>query len=106
MDRRNFLRASALASVGGIVLRGWAEPVLGPLLKSAPNGDRIFVIVQLFGGNDGLNTVIPLDQYGMLAQLRSNILIPETQTLNLQGTDGATALHPSMTGFQQLWENG
>ncbi len=106
MDRRNFLRASALASVGGMVLRGWAEPVLGPLLKSAPNGDRIFVIVQLFGGNDGLNTVIPLDQYGMLAQLRSNILIPETQTLNLQGTDGATALHPSMTGFQQLWENG
>jgi uncharacterized protein (DUF1501 family) len=87
-------------------LRGWAEPVLAPLLKSAPNGDRILVIVQLFGGNDGLNTVIPLDQYDMLSQFRSNILIPEGQTLGLQGTDGATALHPSLTGFQDLWNDG
>lgn len=106
MDRRKFLRTSALASVGGLTIRGWADPVLSNMLKSADNSDRILVIVQLFGGNDGLNTVIPLDQYGQLASLRSNILIPENQTLDLPGTNGATALHPRLTGLRNLWDNG
>lgn len=106
MDRRSFLRTSALASVGGVALRGWSQPVLEALLRSAPNSDRVLVVVQLFGGNDGLNTVIPLDQYGMLSLLRANILIPENQALPLQGTNGATALHPAMTGFKELWDNG
>ncbi|MCC6841257.1 MAG: DUF1501 domain-containing protein [Flavobacteriales bacterium] len=106
MNRRSFLRTSALASVGGLVLRGWAKPALAPYLKAASNGDRVLVVVQLFGGNDGLNTVIPLDQYSLLSGMRSNILIPEASTLALQGTGGATALHPSLTGFQQLWDEG
>lgn len=105
MDRRKFLRTSALASVGGLTIRGWADPVLSNVLKSADNSDRILVIVQLFGGNDGLNTVIPVDQYGQLSSLRSNILIPENQTLDLPGTGGTTALHPRLAGLRNLWDN-
>lgn len=106
MDRRNFLRTSALASVGGMTLRAWSNPTLAPMLSSAPNGDRILVVVQLFGGNDGLSTVVPLDQYGVLSQKRNNILIPEGQILGLQGTGGLTGLHPSLTGLQALWNDG
>lgn len=87
-------------------MRSWANPVFNGLLKSGPNSDRVLVIVQLFGGNDGLNTVIPLDQYDMLSSLRGNILIPEAQTLELPGTNGATALHPRLGGLRNLWDNG
>ena len=65
----------------------------------------MLVLIQLNGGNDGLNTVIPLDQYTNLALARSNILIPDTQVLSLNGITG-TGLHPSMTGLQQLFNNG
>lgn len=106
MDRRQFLRTSALASVGGFAVRGLADPVLHGLLKSGTNNDRVLVIVQLFGGNDGISTVIPLDQYDMLSTLRSNILIPENQTLPLPGTNGATAFHPRLGGLRNLWDNG
>jgi uncharacterized protein (DUF1501 family) len=106
MDRRQFLRTSALATVGGLTVRAWSNPVLGHILKSGSAGDRILVVVQLFGGNDGLNTVIPVDQYGVLSSLRSNILIPEAQTLALPGTGGATALHPRLTGLRDLWDDG
>jgi uncharacterized protein (DUF1501 family) len=67
--------------------------------------DRVLVIVQLYGGNDGLNTVIPLDQYGVLSQVRANVLIPEGEVLPLTGL-GATGLHPSMGGMRDLWEDG
>ncbi len=106
MDRRQFLRTTTLATVGGLTLRGLSNPVLGRALKSGDANDRILVVVQLFGGNDGLNTVIPLDQYGVLSSLRANILIPEAQTLALPGTNGATALHPRLTGFRNLWDSG
>ena len=43
--------------------------------------DRILVIISLNGGNDGLNTIIPIDQYDNLVIQRPNILIPENQIL-------------------------
>ena len=62
--------------------------------------DRILVLVQLNGGNDGLNTLIPLDQYSNLTKARSNILIPENKVLVL-GSD--LGLHPSMEKLRQLY---
>ncbi|MEL6143408.1 MAG: DUF1501 domain-containing protein, partial [Bacteroidota bacterium] len=63
------------------------------------------VLVQLTGGNDGLNTLIPLDQYANLTTVRPNIILPESSLLSLSGFD-TQALHPSLTGFQQLHEDG
>jgi hypothetical protein len=105
MDRRNFLRGVSLATVGGLTVRGFSSPVLAPLLNRAAAEDRVLVIIQLFGGNDGLNTVIPLDQYSLLSQFRSNVLIPSGQVLPLSGLP-ATGLHPAMTGMQALWNDG
>ena len=105
MHRRDFLRTVSLASLGGLTLRGMSSARLMPLLNGLAD-DRVLVIVQLYGGNDGLNTVIPLDQYSALSGLRSNILIPEGQVLPLSGTGGATGLHPKLDGFQHLWNDG
>ncbi|MEL6357526.1 MAG: DUF1501 domain-containing protein, partial [Bacteroidota bacterium] len=67
------------------------------------NDDRVLVLVQLNGGNDGLQTLVPLDQYGNLTQVRSNIILPENSLLNITPTD---AFHPRMPGMQELFFEG
>ena len=104
MQRRKFIRSLSAASVGGFAVRGFGNPLLGPVFDRAGE-DRVLVIVQLYGGNDGLNTVIPIDQYSMLSQVRSNVLIPEDQVLDLPGLNGATGLHPSLGGLRNLWND-
>lgn len=72
---------------------------------SAANNDRILVIVYLAGGNDGLNTVIPLEYYSQYYGLRSNIAIPEAKVLKLAGAP-ETGFHPVMTGMRDLYNEG
>jgi uncharacterized protein (DUF1501 family) len=108
MDRRAFLaRAVPVATmpflVGGFRLRAYAR---GPLMKALAGSsveDRVLVIVQMNGGNDGLNTVIPLDQYSALSAVRGNILIQEGKVLRLTS---ATGLHPAMSGMHRLYGKG
>ena len=104
MNRRNFIRTSSAATVGGLAVRGFSAPLLQPLWNRAPE-DRVLVVIQLYGGNDGLNTVIPLDQYSVLSVKRPNVLIPEGLVLPLDLV-GATGLHPAMDGMRELWEQG
>ena len=70
---------------------------------SAAADDRVLVIIRLNGGNDGINTVIPRDQYSNLAIQRSNILIPEASVLELTPETG---LHPIMTGMHGMYNTG
>ena len=44
-------------------MRGMSSPLFAPLLAAGVEEGRVLVMVQLYGGNDGLNTVIPLDLY-------------------------------------------
>src|SRR5258708_7538402 len=110
MKRRKFISALSAAAVMPAVLDGYsmkafaASPLLRALANAASN-DHVLVLIQLSGGNDGLNTVIPLDQYANLTTARSNILIPSASVLPLTGTS-LTGLHPSMAGIQQLYNNG
>jgi uncharacterized protein (DUF1501 family) len=109
MDRRRFLRSAATAGTLPLLLGGFSLKALGrsPLLDAlgslATSTDRVLVLIQLNGGNDGLNMVIPRDQYAALAAARSNIMIPEAKVLPL--TD-LTGLHPKMTGLQALYQQG
>ena len=73
------------------------ENVLNPMVET----DRVLVLIQLNGGNDGLNMVLPLDQYTNLANVRGNILIPDTTALILG--NHPTGLHPAMTGLYNLY---
>ncbi|MFX5968847.1 hypothetical protein ABTE68_20795, partial [Acinetobacter baumannii] len=65
----------------------------------------MLVLIQLAGGNDGLNTVIPFDQYSLYNAARNNIALPEDKVLRLNGFN-ATALHPALAEMQQLFNNG
>lgn len=108
MKRRSFLQSVPVA-VGGLTVTAYgSSPLLSALSNSLTETDRVLVIVQLGGGNDGLNTVIPLDQYNALslATVRQNILLPEDKVLKLAGTNDATGLHPAMTRMYDLYDNG
>jgi uncharacterized protein (DUF1501 family) len=110
MKRKTFIkRALPVASIpfllNGFSMRAFGKgSVFEDLLRAATQTDRVLVLIQLNGGNDGLNTVIPLDQYSALSNARSNILIPQNLVLPLNGTT-LTGLHPSMTGIKNLYND-
>ncbi len=66
--------------------------------------DRILVVVQLSGGNDGLNTVIPVGDPGYY-KARPSIAIAEKDALTLTETDGL-ALHPALAPLRQMYDDG
>ncbi|MBL0257312.1 MAG: DUF1501 domain-containing protein [Bacteroidetes bacterium] len=110
MKRRNFLRTAIPATIlpsllNGFSFKAYAGSPLMQALTASTVTDHVLVLIQLNGGNDGINTVIPLDQYANLALARQNILIPDTQVLPLSGVTG-TGLHPSMNGMRDLFDNG
>jgi uncharacterized protein (DUF1501 family) len=102
MKRRAFLQSSSVISLP-LLVNGLQ---LGYLPKSGyfnfldGESDKVLILIQLNGGNDGLNMIIPLDQYDNLAQVRSNILIPENQIIPV---DDQIGMHPSMTGLSNLF---
>ena len=91
------------ALIPGISLRAMTSSFLRPLRDEA--SDHVLVLIQLNGGNDGLNTVIPLQYYDAYHNARANIAIPEDKVLRLEGFEG-TGLHPAMPEFQQLFNAG
>lgn len=108
MKRRSFIKSVPIA-LGGLTIQAYANnSLLSSLTNSLTDTDRILIIIQLGGGNDGLNTLIPLDQYSALSlpSVRQNILIPENKVLKLAGTNGATGLHPSMNRIFDLYNDG
>ncbi|GAB4494947.1 MAG: DUF1501 domain-containing protein [Saprospiraceae bacterium] len=112
MKRRNFLKYSgAAAAWASFQFKGFSInpvaqlPFLQALATNCNNNDRVLVLIQLIGGNDGLNTFIPLDQYDKLANVRSNVLIPENSVLSLDGTV-TNGLHPAMTHFRNMYNDG
>lgn len=105
MKRRKFIKTTAAAVAMPIILNGMPVTALrksGMYNALNDEDDRVLVLVELNGGNDGLNTVIPLDKYDLLADARSNILIPETEVLKLNDDTG---LHPALNGLKALYDN-
>lgn len=107
MNRRNFLKKSLPVITLPMLLSGQAigayknNRLLKAIQKMTEDSDRILVLIQLNGGNDGLNTIIPIDQYANLSAARPQLMIPEGQILTLRDDLG---LHPSMTGLKTLYE--
>lgn len=113
MDRRKFLRNTVPVAVTmPALLNGFsftaqgAESNLARLLEETfTDTDHVFVLVQLAGGNDGLNMVIPIDIYGNYYNARTNVAIPQSQVLRLDGSD-KSGLHPAMTAMQNMFNEG
>ena len=102
MKRRQFLATTAAAApfaLGAVPLGLPRSPLFDALLSDA--SDRVLVLINLVGGNDGLNSVVPLDYYDELAAVRANILLPQNR---LVGLDDVTALHPALAPLRQTWD--
>lgn len=118
MQRRNFLKILSAAgitpfTVNGFSMRPFSNSRIGRILSTCDGvEDRVLILIQLKGGNDGVNTLIPINQYDTYADLRPTIKIPDTgpekyinldNTLPLQDTIG---IHPILTSFKQMYDQG
>src|SRR6516165_1872904 len=105
-NRRQFLKGSL--AVGGLIAWGLNVPAFlsRTALAARPSDkpgakDTILVVVELTGGNDGLNTVIPFKD-PEYAKLRPTLKQPEGQIKKINDELG---LHPSMAGLAELLED-
>jgi uncharacterized protein (DUF1501 family) len=99
IKRKEFLQIGSLAT---------ASMMLPKFLKAfeasnmVPLGNKVVVILQLSGGNDGLNTVIPI-RNDLYYKARPKLGITKDKTLSI--TDDA-GLHPALTAFKNLHDDG
>jgi uncharacterized protein (DUF1501 family) len=99
INRKTFIRSGSLATASMMIprfLQAFEHPA------AVPQGNKVVVVIQLSGGNDGLNTVIPV---------RNDIYYRERQQLGIRRTDALpltdeAGLHPALTAFRALHEEG
>jgi uncharacterized protein (DUF1501 family) len=115
--RRSFLKKLPLAmsvpfTIAGIPIRVMGDNQLSRLAKASAAGDRVLVILQLHGGNDGLNTLVPVDKYDSYYSKRPNIAIPKSgirKYIPLDSTLPAemqVGLHPDMQAMKEMYDTG
>jgi len=106
LTRRQFLGRSAMAMAGSTILPSFLARAAMAAQQGGSLGrygdDTILVVIQMSGGNDGLNTVVPygLDGYH---QARPNLGIKDSDVLPLTDQIG---LHPAMGTIQDLYQQG
>ena len=105
--RRRFLQASlgmlgAGVAVPQVFARAAGAATADALAGATAERERILVVIELAGGNDGLNTVVPVedDRY---YRARPRLGIAKDETLRLEDGFG---LHPRMVGVHNLWRDG
>jgi len=101
ITRRIFLRNSALAVVGTAAVPSFLTRAAFGAVETPGRNKRLVVIFQR-GAADGLNIVVPYAESQYYA-MRPSINIPRKSAIDLNGFFG---LHPSMSAFQPLWQQG
>ena len=99
IKRREFLQVGSLATASLMVPK-FLKAFEGK--NMVPQGNKVLVILQMSGGNDGLNTVIPY-RNDIYYKSRPRLGIERSKILSL--TDEA-GLHPALTGFKELYDDG
>ena len=111
LDRRRFLQLVGMGIGAGAVAGGTGSLLDSLLLGHDPSAwaagpvgptDGILIVIGMFGGNDGLNTVVPFND-GNYYTMHGGLAIPGNQTLSL---DGSSGLNPELTEFKRLWDRG
>lgn len=106
IDRRQFIkRGAGLVTLSVVAPKLW----LGSVKAAADPTRRILVVIQLAGGNDGLNTVIPYTD-STYASMRPTLGFKESDLADSQGAtmliSNQFALHPSMSEIRDLYTSG
>ncbi len=106
ISRKDFIKLASTIVGGTLLIPRWVYPFFSnsygsELLRDTFN-DQILVVVNLNGGNDGLNTVIPYQNQNYYS-LRPDIAIPSDSVLPITTDLG---LHPSLTHLANYWNQG
>lgn len=99
IKRKNFLQVSSLASAS-FLLPGFLKAFEKPM--TVPPGNKVIVVIQFSGGNDGLNTVIPV-RNDIYYKARPRLGIVKDKTLSLTEEAG---LNPALESFKGLYDEG
>jgi uncharacterized protein (DUF1501 family) len=99
IKRKQFIQLGSLATASMMFpkfLKAFEKPMM------VPQGNKVVVVLQMSGGNDGLNTVIPI-RNDIYYRSRPHLGIEKEKALSI--TD-EVALHPSLVGFKELFDDG
>jgi len=106
-SRRSFLQALGLVGGGSILMGSKSisasrpSPLASALAMS--ESDKILVLIRLKGGNDGLNTIVPIYDYDRYANLRPTLKLDSSSLYNLSPDFGLPAF---MSDLQSMWGDG
>lgn len=105
IGRRSFLRQAGTLAAFGLTVPTFLQQSRA-VLNAAPIAglpdDRVLVLIQLAGGNDGLNTLVPYAD-DLYHRARPKLAIPAADVLRI---DDHTGLHPEMYALKDLWDQG
>ena len=99
IKRKEFIQIGSLATAS-MMLPKFLRAFEGRTM--VPPGNKVMVILQLSGGNDGLNTVIPV-RNDLYYKARPKLGIDKSKALLLGDEAG---LHPALSGFKELYDDG
>ena len=99
LKRKEFLQIGSLATASFMVPKFLKAFETGQMV---PPGNKVLVVLQLSGGNDGLNTVIPI-RNDLYYKARPRLGIEKNSALMLNDEVG---LHPALSGFKSLYDDG
>ncbi|HEY0816840.1 MAG TPA: DUF1501 domain-containing protein [Pseudonocardia sp.] len=103
LTRRRFLLASGAATVAAAAVGvGWKDLADRTRTEPLPVGTRVLVVVTLYGGNDGLNTVVPAGD-PVYQSARPDLAYGQHEVLDIGEGLG---LNPGLAGLKQQWDNG
>jgi len=104
MDRRTFLQSLAATGLGAPLSMPMSVHAnsIDPDATIESTDNRHLILIELAGGNDGLNTVVPYRD-PLYRQLRPDIALPEEQILQL---DDSLGLHSALKPIMPLWDAG
>lgn len=102
ISRKEFLRRSALATAGSMLIPNFLKAYELQHLGQAPSTHKALVIIQLSGGNDGLNTVVPF-RNDIYYRERPRIAVQAEKVLRLNDEVG---LNPALDKLKALYDDG